>query len=165
MERLDSLFDESEEMLTVPPEHSIVVYSASTQSAVERSESGRWIANIGVIDDLPAITSHVAEVTELVSKGQVARVIWIFPAAFLEPDNAVELIIQMISHTFEKSQAFLVHSFVIPGASERHFAAMRQLKINEFGVFHSGKNGESFIEVHRPDGSIVVGMPGRSFVE
>jgi hypothetical protein len=145
--------------VTVPPGHKVVVVHPATFPGVARTESGCVIAQLAA-----DVSSDVAfdSVEQLAASGQQAAVIWILQDALLSRlDDQNELIARLRSVVnWPGSQVQHVAVLVCEAANRRGLAD--ELKALGIGVHSSAADGACFVEVHRPDGSIFVGMPGLS---
>jgi hypothetical protein len=143
----------------VPPDHKVVVVHPHPQPNFWRCESGVWIAELGGGVGVDRIFSKVRQLT---TQPQQTSVLWILQPIMLASPEVFDSVISRLAQIVSESRGVIGHLAVVPYASERHLPMMKRLKTIGLGVYHSGPDGECFIEVHKPEG-IVVGMPGEAY--
>jgi hypothetical protein len=146
--------------VVVPPGHKVVVIYPTPNPSFHRCESGFWIVQLGSGKDLCEI---VPRVRELASQNQQANVLWIIPPIILESSSVLDTVVSSLDSIAQDTQAVLRHGAVVPYATDRHLAAMKRLKDIGLAVQYSGANGECFVEIHAPDGTITVAYAGGEF--
>lgn len=143
--------DEDAESVAVPPSHKVVVFRATPESYLFRSDSGFWIVQLG---DQGDHTGVFEQLKDLLAQKQQENLIWI-----VQPDNLVADLLARISSIVRPSVDCASHIAVLPGVLPDHSDVVKQLRELGMNVHDSADDGACFVEVHRPDG-VAVGLPG-----
>jgi hypothetical protein len=152
----------SDSSAVIPPGYSVVVISPSSRPGFARTQSGPWILEFGaprfIAPALENLESFLRSATERTS------IIWLVSgdilAAFPDPAPLVEA-----ARERQALSSIVSHLAVFPDDTPTRLAAMRGFHRIGFGVHYGGPARECYVEVHRPDGTIVVGMPGAAFID
>lgn len=154
-----SLFGKRKKMVTVPPGHRVVVIHPAPAANLGCCESGVWIAELGANCDFSAVVSSVAE---LASTGRQAYVIWIIQTSVLNSARNFDSLIGSLAEIVQSSRGIISHSAFVPRSTGRDTVQVRQLIRAGVHVYEWAEDGSCFVEVHKPDGTIVIGMAGRN---
>jgi hypothetical protein len=117
------------------------------------------ILNFGSVEYVPSVLTQIAE-WALSAKGEKQQsVVWIMPANILPAfNNAPALLTQLAN--LVTAAPHISHLAVFPGSSpllDHVMALFRSVGVN---TQRGAPDGACYAEVHKPDGSIVVGIPG-----
>lgn len=144
-------------MVVVPPGHRVVVIHPSQDPFFAPSESGPMMLNFGSVEHVPSGLTKVAEWAGSTKEQQ--SVLWLMPANILPAfDNAPVLLAQIAK--LVTAAPHVSHLAVFPGSSpllDRVMESFRSIGVN---TQRGAPDGACYVEVHKPDGSIVVGIPG-----
>jgi hypothetical protein len=145
---------------TVPPGHKVIVVRPASEPRFSRTPSGPWVLNFGA----PAfVASGLATVTKFLrTNTERTSVIWLMTGEILPAFDAPTLL-QRVEEIHARS-SIVRHFAVFPDEHRSRLLVMAKFKGFGFGVHFGGPGRECYVEVHKPDGSITVGMPGPAFV-
>lgn len=146
-----------DEFVTVPPGHKVVVIYPTTQPSMGILESELLVLDFGADGDWRAMLAHVeaglaaeqapATVT-ILQRGRIEMLV-----AAGELDAFV--------HAWESARRQGWNAvWVLPNDASGNNEVVTRLKGAGFEVHGSASRGECFVEVHKPDGTIIIGMPG-----
>jgi hypothetical protein len=147
-------------MPIVPPGHKVLVVKPQPEPGFSRMPSGPWILNFGeprfLESGLRTLNEFLARNTERTS------VIWLMVADIVAQLASSEA---LTSRSLECGSASttVTHLAVFPDDTPERPSLMAAFKTHGFGVHYGGPDRECYVEVHKPDRSIVVGMPGPAF--
>jgi hypothetical protein len=96
------------------------------------------------------------------SNTERTSVIWLMTGDILPGFDAPTLL-QRVEEIHTDSP-IVSHLAVFPDEHPSRLRLMAEFKRIGFGVHYGGPDRECYVEVHKPDGSITVGMPGPAFV-
>lgn len=161
-EFLPVLFGKRQKMVTVPPGHKVVIVRPAHNANLGRCESGVRIADLGAECEFGLVMSGVAD---LAVSGHPAYVIWIVQTCVLNSTTAFESFVGAFSDILGRSNGVMSHTVYVPFSTAEHSAQVRRLIQAGVRVFESTDDGSCFAEVHKPDGSIVVGLAGREIAD
>lgn len=145
-------------MFVVPPGHRVVVIYPSPNPFFIPTESGPIMLNFGLVDHVPSELTKFAEWAGSVKEKQ--SVVWLMPADILPAfDDAPALLAEIAS--LVAAAPHISHLAIFPGSSspllERVMESLSGVGVN---TQRGAPDGACYLELHKPDGSIVVGIPG-----
>ena len=144
-------------MPVVPPGHRVVVIKPSPQPFFAPAESGPMILNFGAVEYVPSGLKMLADFASSVKEQQ--SVVWLMPTNILPAfDDSPALLAQIAS--LVAATPHVSHLAVFPDVSpllERVMESFRSVGVN---TQRGAPDGSCYVEVHYPDGSITVGIPG-----
>ena len=145
------------EKITVPEGHRVgvlyptknprLVMLASGTTALDYGETGEWV------------DQNVQVETELKNRGSLSVVI-VLQQTMIEKLKANQELEKLIAYWTAALDRGVSAVWVLPLQASTDKKAISQLKDACFGVFGSTDDGACFVEVHKPDGTITVGIPG-----
>ncbi len=145
--------------VTVPPGHKVVVIRPSTQPQVNHLESNFLVLDFGVDGDWLAL---VSDFDERVSRVEVPPTVVILQSAMLGRLRASGDLRDFVSEWHRLRERGWQAVWVLPWEAAGQVDVVELLKAAGFGVHGSAEDGACFIEVHKPDGTITIGMTGPS---
>ncbi|MEK6289105.1 MAG: hypothetical protein AABO57_25600 [Acidobacteriota bacterium] len=145
--------------VTVPQGHKIVTIHPSTQPQVWQLESKFLVLDFGLNSDWRAF---VSDFDERVGQVEVQPTVAILQGAMLDRLQASGEIHDFVSEWQRLRERGWQAVWVLPREAAERMDAVELLKSAGFGVHGSAKDGACFIEVHKPDGTITIGMTGPS---
>lgn len=150
----------SNDTVVVPPGHNIIVISPSPRPGFGQTQSGPWILNFGAPEFITPAFNTLEKF--LRNATERASVLWLITgdilAAFANPTALVDA-----AQRYRALSSIVTHLAVFPDDTPSRLTAMRGFTRIGFGVHYGGPARECYVEVHKPDGTIVVGMPGAAF--
>lgn len=150
----------SEETVTVPPGHKVVVVHPVKVQNFGLTKSGWYILDYGIDDEWKLANKTAME--RLKTKGSI-NVIAILQSEFIEnrmkAGDLSALIGELVAIRDGNPQSFSA-TFVLPMTASTQQGLVDSLKARGFQVHGSAPDGACFVEVHKPDGTIIIGMPG-----
>lgn len=145
--------------VTVPPGHKVVVIHPSTQSQVIHLESNFLVLDFGVDGDWLTLVSDFEEKLGCV---EVPPTVAILQSAMLSRLRASGDLRDFVSEWQLLRERGWQAVWVLPQEAAGQVDVVELLKAAGFGVHGSAEDGACFIEVHKPDGTITIGMTGPS---
>ncbi|NEO08047.1 MULTISPECIES: hypothetical protein [unclassified Moorena] len=154
-------FPKEPEKFMVPPGHKIVMVVPVKQATIQALESGIYIVDFGQYCNSVQV---FAEIDKLNESSKPVSIIWIIQydfIAYLESTGGIASFLVNLS----KLISYNPHSRTIVIPKNAIFKASFRDSLIQLGahIFSSGYNDSCFVEVHKPDGSITVGMGGKPF--
>jgi hypothetical protein len=152
-------------VVRVPPGHKVVVVSPSQHPLFTKLESGLCFADFGQAADYQQLFDAVERALRLVPK---TSIVWSIQKEPIVAWTSDEVLLANWLRRFHDvrqlrgTEAEAGDVAVVPDFGSQGKAMMILLASLGVGVHLPGPEGESLIEVHRPDG-IVIGMPGPAF--
>jgi hypothetical protein len=148
----------AQDSVVVPPGHRVVVFSPSGKPHAKVLESGALPVDYGTAGDWRAVQSEVEQ--KLSGMGPDTFVVVVFQLAAIEhlASEAEREEILLRWKALKERGARAV--WVLPLRAADHRSTVAAIKAAGFGVHTSASDGACFVEVHKPDGRIIVGMPG-----
>lgn len=141
----------------VPPGHKVVVIHPSPSAQIGLTESKLVILDFGTSGDWREMLSKV---DEGLSHGPFPASVAILQTAFLASlDAAGELSAFVASWQSARERGWNA-VWALPGEASARVEVVELLKKAGFGVHGSADDGACLVEVHKPDGTITIGMPG-----
>ena len=145
--------------VTVPPGHKIVTIHPSTQPQMWQLESNFLVLDFGLDSDW---RGFVSAFDERVGRVEVQPTVAILQGAMLDRLQASGEIQDFVSEWQRLRERGWQAVWVLPREAAERMDAVELLKSAGFGVHGSAEDGACFIEVHKPDGTITIGMTGPS---
>lgn len=143
----------------VPPGHKLVIVYPHPIPKLGKTESGVWIAELG---SGVAFNNVIANVRSMLEQVEKAKVIWIIQPSVLVSKLNFETLLSELESIIQKPIHTAGHTLVVPYAQHCHLPQIRRLESLGVAMHCGGLHGECFVEVHRPDGTVVE-MQGREF--
>ena len=137
----------------------MVVMHASAKPALEKSESGYWIAQAGANGNEQSV---ISKLKLLAKRHEPCNVIWIIPAQFVDTLTDPKQFVSRVFFLLKEAGGEVRFTAVVPGALARHEQIMTRLQEVGLSLHYAADDGACFVEVHKPEG-IVVGMTGPAF--
>jgi len=144
---------------TVPPGHKVVGISPSTQPQVRHLESNFLVMDFGVDSDWRVLVSGF---NERLGRIDVPPTVAILQGAMLDRLRAAGELQDFVGAWQYLRERGWQAVWVLPREAAGQMDAVESLKMAGFGVHGSAEDGMCFVEVHKPDGTIAIGMPGPS---
>lgn len=145
--------------VTVPPGHKIVVIHPSTKPQVNHLESNFLVLDFGLDGDWLTLISGF---DERLDRTEVPPTVAILQGAMLDRLQASGELRDFVSEWQRLRERGWQAVWVLPREAAGQVDAVELLLMAGFGVHGSAEDGACFIEVHKPDGTITIGMPGPS---
>ncbi|HEX8284138.1 MAG TPA: hypothetical protein VF588_12320 [Pyrinomonadaceae bacterium] len=145
--------------VTVPPGHKVVIIHPSTQPQVIPLESNFLVLDFGLASDWQTL---VSDFDERLSLTEVRPVVAILQGAMLDRLRAAGDLRDFAAAWHGLRERGWQAVWVLPLEAAGQTDAVELLKAAGFGVHGSAEDGACFVEVHKPDGTITIGMPGPS---
>ncbi len=145
--------------VTVPPGHKVVGISPSTQPQVRHLESNFLVMDFGVESNWRVLVSGF---NERLGRIEVPPTVAILQGAMLDRLRAAGELREFVGAWQYLRERGWQAVWVLPRDAAGQADAVESLKTAGFGVHGSAEDGMCFVEVHKPDGTIAVGMPGPS---
>jgi hypothetical protein len=155
-------FSHIPEKLTVPPGHKVVVVKPIDTPYMTTLESGARIVDFGHYCKLSEFFTEIEKFCEHPDK---LSIIWIVQPnliAYLQSTGSIALFLQKFQRILRVNPQSRNVVLVNEAFNLEPFRDSL-LKLGAY-IFSSAPDGACFVEVHKPDGSIHVGMPGKPFV-
>lgn len=154
-------FPKEPENFRVPPGHKIVMVVPVKQATIQALESGIYIVDFGHYCNIDQV---FAEIDKLNDSSKIVSIIWIIQydfIAYLQSTGGISSFLVKLSKVISSNP----HSRTIVLPNNAIFQASFRDSLIQLGahIFSSGYNDNCFVEVHKPDGSITVGMGGKPF--
>ena len=146
--------------VVVPPGHKVVIAYPTPTPEFRQTASSVWILNFG---DCRFVQAMLDTASEFVSRDEEASVIWILAGDVLETLDDPAAFLESAATLVRGSSGKVSHIAIFPDDTPSRAQFMRAFRERRFGVHFGGPERECFVEVHKPDGSIVVGMAGPAF--
>jgi hypothetical protein len=154
-------FSQIPQPAVVPPGHKIVVIHPIETAYMTTLDSGARIVDFGSCCKLQ---DFFAEIEKFCEHPEKLSIIWIVQSNFIEYLQATGNItiflkkLEQILNSNPQSRNIVLPDEAINLVSFRNSL----IKIGAY-IFSSADDGACFVEVHKPDGTIAVGMPGEQF--
>ncbi len=145
--------------VTVPPGHKVVVIYPSTKLQVNHLESNFLVLDFGVDGDWLTLVSGFDERLE---RTEIPPTVAILQGARLDRLRASGELRDFVSEWQRLRERGWQAVWILPLEAAGQVDAVELLSMAGFGVHGSAKDGACFIEIHKPDGTITIGMPGPS---
>ena len=143
----------------VPPGHKVVVIHPRTQPLLIPLESNFLILDFGVASDWRILVSVF---NERLGRIGVLPTVAILQSAMLDQLRAAGELRDFVAAWQGIRERGWQAVWVLPREAAGQTDAVELLKSVGFGVHGSDEDGACVIEVHKPDGTITIGMPGAS---
>lgn len=144
----------SEDRVTVPPGHRVVVVHAASTTQCGYLQSGWFVLDFGGAEtDWRALMRGAIE---LLGRRPAPALLILQQARLASLHAAGEF--APLLQTWQAAKLECV--WVLPLHAADDAAAVAAIRGSGFGVHGSAPDGACFVEVHKPDGSIIVGMAG-----
>ena len=144
-------------MPVVPPGHRVVIIFPSRFPFFVPSESGPMMLNFGSVDNVPSALTKIAEWASSIKEQQ--SVVWLMPADILPAFDDAPVLLAQITNLVAAAP-HISHLAVFPDSSPLQDRVMESFRSVGVNTQHGAPDGGCYIEIHKPDGSIVVGIPG-----
>lgn len=142
--------------VVVPPGHKIIVIMPTVTAHVAVASSGLVIVDYGESSDWRQTNSQLEAV---LAKHSVPTVV-IFQSAMIDELTRLNELSEFFSYWKASRAEGIEAAWVLPlRAAERTFI-ISSIRDAGYGVHASAPDGACFVEVHKPDGSIIIAMPG-----
>jgi hypothetical protein len=113
--------------------------------------------NFGSVENVPSALTKIAEWVD--SAKEKLSIVWLMPANILPAfDDAPALLAQIAN--LVAAAPHISHLAVFPGSSLLQDHVMESFRSVGVNTQRGAPDGACYCEVHKPDGSIVVGIPG-----
>jgi hypothetical protein len=145
--------------VTIPPGHKVVVIHPSTQSQVIHLESNFLVLDFGVDGDW---LTFVSDFEEKLGRIEVPPTVAILQSAMLGRLRASGDLRDFVSEWQRLRERGWQAVWVLPREASGQVDVVELLNAAGFGVHASAEDGACFMEVHKPDGTITIGMTGPS---
>lgn len=142
---------------TVPPGHQVVVVHPSPAPHFSPLKSGYHVADLGYSGDFAPV---LARAESLVHQEGRHAIVWILQTSLLQQTEVLDSLLAFLAKLRQEGIHYVA---VFPHADASYREQVTRLRGIGIGVHASAPDGACFVEVHRPDGSIVIGMPGPAF--
>ena len=151
---------ENENMIEVPEGHKVVVISGTVNPQFGQAESGLFVANLGYG---PKSWKIIEEAKSRPDEYKQFGVMWIVQQESfggLDQLDKEKLKAELTGVLEEEKETTHIAVFVSPADQNRSLVNI--FRILGMGVHHSAPDGACLIEVHKPDGQIIIGMAGEA---
>lgn len=145
--------------VAVPPGHKVVGIFPSTRPQVRQLESNFLVVDFGVDGNWRAL---VSDIDEGLGRAEVRPTVVILQGAMLDGLRAAGELQDFVGAWQYLRERGWQAIWVLPREAAGQAEAVESLKTAGFIVHGSSEDGACFIEVHKPDGTITIGMPGPS---
>ena len=123
--------------------------------------SGPFVANFG--EPNPDWHGTLAVAAEFLRENRVrGSILWLLTGSVLDLLESDEADAQELADVAQLS-ANVSHTAVFPDEHRAREHVMNELQSLGFDVHRGGPNRECYVEVHKPNGTIVVGIPGPEY--
>ncbi|HEV2668400.1 MAG TPA: hypothetical protein VG324_26015 [Blastocatellia bacterium] len=149
----------SDKFVQVPPGHKVVVIHPSPKAQIGLTESKLVILDFGTSGDWQTM---LADIEAGLSSGTFPSTVTILQLPMIERLDAAGELSAFIARWQSARQSGWNAVWVLPNEASTRNDVVDLLKNAGFGAHGSAEDGACFVEVHKPDGTITIGMPGPS---
>lgn len=142
--------------IVVPEGHEIIVVKPAREARTGRLPCGVFVVDYGEDGDWPSL--HRRMHSAYLDSGTSALIVLQRP--MIEHLRNSDLIDSFFEAWEQSAAEKLPAVWVLPLDASIDTDIVAKIRAMGYGVHGSAPDGACFVEVHKPDGSIVVGMPG-----
>jgi hypothetical protein len=143
--------------VTVPPGHKVVGIFPTARPLVRHLESNFLVMDFGVESDW---RTFVSSFDERLGRAEVPPTVAILQGAMLDRLRAAGELREFVSAWQRLVERGWEAVWVLPGEAAGQMDAVELLGMAGFDVHGSAEDRMCFVEVHKPDGTINIGLPG-----
>jgi len=149
----------SDDKVRVPPGHKVVVIHPVADPQIGQLESNFLVVDFGLNGNWRNV---VGTLENAMSRGESPPAVAILQRAMLDNLQALAEVDDFIEAFARLRARGWTAVWVLPNEAADRTKVVIQLQAAGFGVHGSAPDGACFVEVHKPDGTITVGMAGPS---
>ena len=146
----------SDSKVRVPPGHKVVVIHPVADPQITQLESS-FVVDFGLNANWRSV---VGTLEDALSLGEIPSTVAILQRAMLDNLQALAEVGEFIEAFTRLRARGWMAVWVFPNEAADRTEVVVQLQAAGFGVHGSAPDGACFVEVHKPDGTITVGMAG-----
>jgi hypothetical protein len=150
----------SDEYVQVPPGHKVVMIQPSPQPHFNLLESGFLLLDFGTSGNWRTTLANIETCFDGLDEGQAPTTITILQSEMINELVAANDLDDFLAMCQAAGQRGWSALWILPNEAASNDEVVAGLKRAGFGVHSSARDGTCFVEVHKPDGTITVGMTG-----
>ena len=142
--------------VVVPPGHKVIVIKPTAVAHVAVAPSGALVVDYGKNGNWQYTNSQF----EAAHAKRAASAVVILQREMIDKLSQANELGQFIAYWKAAKEKGVSAVWVLPLRASEQSSVINSIQGAGYGVHASAPDGACFVEVHKPDGSITVGMPG-----